>query len=74
MELHLTPEQETRLTKIANHAGKPVEELLADAAILMVSRSDAFLAAVDKGVADADGGRFVEEAEMDARVQQMLRP
>ena len=33
-----------------------------------------FLAAVDKGIAPAQRGEFVEEEEMDARVERMFKP
>ena len=33
-----------------------------------------FLAAVEKGIAAAQRGEFVEEDEMDARIEQMFKP
>jgi predicted transcriptional regulator len=32
-----------------------------------------FLAAVEKGIAAAERGEFIEEEEIDARLEQMLR-
>jgi len=32
-----------------------------------------FRAAVKEGIAQADGGEFIEEEEMDARFEQMLK-
>jgi predicted transcriptional regulator len=33
-----------------------------------------FLAAVEKGIAAAERGEFIEEEEMDARVEAMFEP
>jgi predicted transcriptional regulator len=33
-----------------------------------------FLAAVERGIAAAERGEFIEEEEMDARVERMLNP
>ncbi|MGC2656773.1 MAG: hypothetical protein WA324_02275 [Bryobacteraceae bacterium] len=46
MELHFTPEQEAQLAQVAQHAGKPVEQCLTDAALAMLHERYAFLAAV----------------------------
>jgi predicted transcriptional regulator len=43
-------------------------------AVLSVVEEDArFRAAVREGMAQADRGQFIEEDEMDARFEQMLR-
>jgi predicted transcriptional regulator len=33
-----------------------------------------FLAAVDKGIAAAERGEFIEEEEMGARIERMFKP
>ncbi len=33
-----------------------------------------FLAAVERGIAAANRGEFIEEEEMDARIERMLNP
>jgi predicted transcriptional regulator len=33
-----------------------------------------FLAAVEKGIAAAERGEFIEEEEMDARIERMFNP
>jgi predicted transcriptional regulator len=77
MEVHFTPEQEARLAEIATTAGTDAEALVKDAALRMLQRlhqEDArFHAAVREGIAQADSGEFIEEDEMDARLEQMLR-
>jgi predicted transcriptional regulator len=72
MEVHFTPEEEARLSEIATHAGKDAEQLVKDA--LRVLEEDArFRAAVRKGIEQADRGEFIEEDEMDARIERMFR-
>jgi predicted transcriptional regulator len=73
MVLHLTPEQEAVLQRAASQVGKPVEELLAEAAVSLLREKESFLSAVDRGLAAAARGEFIEEEEMDARVEKMLR-
>jgi len=73
MEVHFTPEQETQLAQIANHAGTDAEPLVRDAALRVLQEEARFRAAVREGVGQADRGEFIEEEEMDARLEQMLR-
>lgn len=74
MELHFTQEQEARLAQIARRDGKTdAGELLKDAALRLLEEEAHFRAAVMEGKAYADRGEFIEEEEMDARFEQMLR-
>jgi len=73
MEVHFTPEQEARLEQIATITGTEPERLVKDAALRLLEEDDHFRAAVKEGIAQADRGEFIEEEEMDARLEQMLR-
>jgi predicted transcriptional regulator len=73
MEVHFTPEQEAQLAQIATTAGIDAERLVKDAALRLLEADVRFRAAVQEGIAQADRGEFIEEAEMDARLEQMLR-
>ena len=44
-----------------------------DAAVRLLEEDARFRAAVREGIAQADRGEFIEEAEMNARLEQMLR-
>ena len=44
-----------------------------DAALRLLEEDARFLAAVREGIAQADRGEFIEEKEMDVRLEQMLR-
>jgi predicted transcriptional regulator len=49
------------------------QKLVTDAALRLIQENIRFRAEVRKGVEQADRGEFIEEAEMDARVERMLR-
>ncbi len=74
MEVHFTPEQESRLASIATREGIDPQELAKDAALKLLEDDAQFRAAVRKGVEQAERGEFIEDGEMDARVKRMLRP
>ena len=72
MEVSFTPEQEAQLAKIAASAGTEPERLVKEAALRLLQEDARFRAAIREGVAQADRGEFIEEEEMDARLEQML--
>lgn len=73
MEVHFSPEQEAQLAQIATQGGTDAERLVKDAALRLLEEDARFRAAVREGIAQADRGEFIEEEEMDARLEQMLR-
>lgn len=73
MEVHFTPEQEAQLAQIAANVGIGPEALVKDAAIRLLEEDARFRAVVREGLAQADRGEFIEEEEMDARFEAMLR-
>jgi predicted transcriptional regulator len=73
MEVHFTPEQEAQLANIATTSGTNAEHLVKEAALRLLKDDIRFRAAVREGIAQADRGEFVEENEMDARFEAMLR-
>jgi predicted transcriptional regulator len=72
MEVHFTPEQEAQLSELASHAGTDTERLVKDAALRLLEQDARFRAAVREGIAQADRGEFIEEEEMEARIERML--
>jgi predicted transcriptional regulator len=72
MEVHFTPEQEAQSSQIASHAGTDTERLVKDAALRLLEQDARFRAAVREGIAQADREEFIEEEEMDARIERML--
>jgi predicted transcriptional regulator len=73
MEMDFTPEQEAQLSQIAVKAGTDAEPLVMDAALRLLQDSALFRSTVQEGIAQSDRGEFIEEEEMDARLEQMLR-
>jgi predicted transcriptional regulator len=73
MEVRFTPEQEARLASIAASIGTGAEELVKNAVAPLLEEDALFRAAVGEGAAQANRGEFLEEDEMDARFQQILR-
>ena len=73
MEVHLTPEQQAQLAQIATKAGTVPERLAADVVARYLDEEARFLAAVEKGLAAAERGEFIEEEEMDARLEAMFK-
>jgi predicted transcriptional regulator len=73
MELHFTPEQEAQLAQIASREGTDAERLAKEAALRLLQEDVRFRASVREGIAQADRGEFIEQEEMDARLEQMLR-
>jgi predicted transcriptional regulator len=73
MEIHFTPEQEAQLAQIASSAGTDAQRLVKEAALRLLEEDARFRAAVREGIGQADRGEFIEEEEMDARLEQMLR-
>ena len=73
MEVHFTSEQEAQLAQIAIISGTGAEQLVQAAALRLLEEDARFRAGVRKGIAQADRGEFIEEEEMDAIFEEMLR-
>jgi predicted transcriptional regulator len=77
MEIALTPEQEARLIQMAEHEGKTPSQFVVDAMLDVDYAADydneRLREIIRQRVAEADAGVFIEEEEMDARIEQMLR-
>jgi predicted transcriptional regulator len=74
MEVHFSPEQQAKLTQIATKAGTAPERLVANVVARYLEEEARFLAAVEKGIAAAERGDFIEEEEMDVRLKAMFEP
>jgi len=73
MEVHLTPEQQSQLAQIATTAGTDPERLVTEVVVRYLDEKARFLEAVEKGIAAAERGEFIEEEEMDARLERMFQ-
>ena len=73
MKANFTSEQETRLSQLANHSGTDTEQLVKNAALCLLEEDTRFRDGVQKGLAAAARGDFIEEEGMDARIARMLQ-
>ncbi len=73
MEVHFTREQEAQLAQKATQAGTIPERLVTKVVARYLDEEARFLAAVEKGIAAAERGEFIEEEEMDARLEAMFK-
>jgi predicted transcriptional regulator len=73
MMVRFTPEQEARLAQIASRAGTVPERLVTNVVARYLDEEARFLAAVEKGLGAAGRGEFIEEDEMDARLEAMFK-
>lgn len=69
MEVRLRREQEARLARMADQAGTDPERLATEVVVRYLDEKARFLEAVEKGIAAAARGEFIEEEEMDARLE-----
>jgi predicted transcriptional regulator len=73
-EVHFTPEQEARLLQMATQDGTKPERLVTEVLVRYLEDEARFLAAVEKGIAAAERGEFIEEEQMNARIERMFKP
>jgi predicted transcriptional regulator len=73
MQLDFTPEQLAQIAQLASKAGTDPERLAKDAVLRLLDEDSGYRAAVREGIAQADRGEFIEEEEMDARFESLLR-
>jgi len=72
MEVRLTPDEEARLAAIAEVVGSNAEQLIKDAALSLLDEDRRFREAVRAGIAQADRGEFIEQGEINARIDRMF--
>jgi predicted transcriptional regulator len=60
MEVQLSPDLEAKLSRMAAERGAPAEALIEEAIERLLDHEEWFLREVDKGLAAADRGEFVE--------------
>jgi len=64
MEVHFSPELESQLARLAAEQGRNAESLVFEAVERLVGHERWFVAEVEKGIAAADRGEFIEHAEV----------
>jgi predicted transcriptional regulator len=74
MEVHFTPDIETRLQQVALANGKDAEQLVKDTVIRMLESQARFIAGVEKGIAAADRGVLLDHEEVVKRINRLFEP
>jgi predicted transcriptional regulator len=64
MEVHFKPELEAKLSRMAAEQGRAAEMLVEEAVERLVDYDEWFLREVEKGLAAADRGEFIEHSEI----------
>jgi predicted transcriptional regulator len=64
MEVQLTSDQQAKLTRMAAEQGRAAETLVQEAVERLLNYDEWFSLEVDKGLAAADRGEFVEHADI----------
>ena len=72
MEVHLPQQQEAQLTALAAQTGRGTDELVQEAVAQLLSRNEWVKQQVQIGIDQIARGEFIEEEEMDARIERML--
>lgn len=72
MEVHFTPEQEARLSRIAGDIGTDTGKLVLDAAMRLVEEDREFRAGVRRGIEQADRGELLGHSEVKALIERLL--
>jgi len=64
MEVHFTSDQQAKLSRLATAQGRAAEALVQEAVERLFGYDEWFSREVDKGVAAADKGEFVEHEDV----------
>jgi predicted transcriptional regulator len=68
MEVHLDPDLQAKLTRLATEQGRDTGALVQEAVERLVDYDEWFLREVEKGLAAADRGEFIEHDEIRKRL------
>ena len=74
MEVHFSPEVETRLQQVALAHGKDAEQLVKDTVARMLDNRASFVAGVEKGVAQADAGELTDHKDVVKGIKRLFEP
>lgn len=72
MEVQLPQNQEAQLKALALKTGRGTDELMQEAVARLLAHNEWFKQQVQLGIDQIARGEFVDEEEMDARVERML--
>jgi predicted transcriptional regulator len=74
MEVHFSPDVETRLQQLALASGKDAEQLVKDTVARLLESQARFVAGVQKGIAQADRGELIDHDDVVRRINRLFEP
>jgi len=72
MEVHFSPDVEIRLQQVAAANGKGAGQLVKDTVARMLDNQARFIAGVQRGIAQADRGEFIEHKDVLDRIDRLF--
>jgi predicted transcriptional regulator len=72
MEVHFSPDVETRFQQVASANGKDAEQLVKDTVARMLENQARFIEGVNRGIQQADRREFVEHKEVLDRLDRLF--
>jgi predicted transcriptional regulator len=72
MQIHLSPEIEAKLNRVADARGGNAEELAREAIEQFLSYDEWFLSEVEKGLEQIENGQTLSHAEVGARLENRI--
>ena len=72
MEVHFSPNVETRLRQVARANGKDAEQLMKDTVARMLENQNRFVAGVERGIAQADRGELIDHKDVVTRINRLF--
>ena len=73
MEVHLPQNQESQLNELAIQTGRGTDDLVQEAVGRLLAHTEWFKHQVQVGIDQIARGEFIEEEEMDSRIERMLQ-
>jgi predicted transcriptional regulator len=73
MEIHLSHNQEVQLCELAAKTGRGTDDLVQEAVAKLLSYNEWLKQQVQIGIDQIERGEFIDEEEMDARIERMLQ-
>lgn len=70
MEVEFTPDLEAKLTRLATEQGRDTKTLVREAVERFVNYDQWFIGEVEKGLAAADRGEFIEHEEIGKHIDR----
>lgn len=72
MEIHFSPELETKLNQVASETGRNMDQLVQQIVEGWLDHDQWFREQVAKGVAQLDRGEFIEHDKVVARIERLF--